>query len=197
MEAHDPLYRQIRQQAKRGWATWLSRLTPRTQQVASLLGEKEEAQTAQPQWFLLLIPDVDSPTVQSFVTVETLIEALKDHVERAGCRIYIFYGWEAFFTKKPFRHLVHPDGSTYPLFDIPAELDVQDDHFAGPDPEAELTSTLADVDETEGNSGDEDWTAEDSEAADTGDDDDEGSALEDDDAEEETDEDPGEDIDVS
>ena len=136
----DPFLRMI-QQTEEAWTDWLTSLTPKSQQVCEQLATVEPPEQT-PQYHVLLIPEMDEPTLVSFDTVQEAAELLRTKVDQKALRVFVFLGWRARISKKPFRYLIHPNGTPYPLFSLPDQIEIQEDDMLGPDPDAEMTSTI-------------------------------------------------------
>lgn len=86
--------------------------------------------------FLVTVPEANAATVETFDTLEALIQVLKT---RLGSRnqVFIFHGSRLGITKGPFRHLVTPDGNRLPLFDT-TDDDLDPDGWLYETPEESL-----------------------------------------------------------
>lgn len=147
------IFDRLDQLTQNNWHDWLDQLTARSQQVAEQTTEAAPP-VEQSQWHLLFVPEMAEPELLSFDTGEQVAECLRSHAEERGLKVYVFYGWRARISKKPFRYLLDPSGKSYPLFTLPDAVEVQEDDLLGPDPEAELTSTIGEDFETETEDGD-------------------------------------------
>lgn len=150
----DP-FQAIIDQAKEAWDEWVTSLTPRSRQVCEQLASAADP-TTPPQYHVLVTPDDAEAETHIFDTVQEVATFLRTKVAEKALRVYVFLGWKAKISKKPFRYLVHPNGSAYPLFDLPNEIEIQEDDMIGPDPDEEITSTIGD-DFTEEEEPTENW----------------------------------------
>jgi hypothetical protein len=141
----DPRFQALCRSARHNWEQWVGHLTPRTQHRLRELSQPPATPQAEPRWHLLLLPETGPPELTDYRTIEDLIEAIKPRADERDLRAYAFYGWELSFSRRPHRYLIHPNGTPHPLFDVasPVEIEIQTDHQLGPDPEEEVSSTIA------------------------------------------------------
>ena len=156
------LFQQLDDQTKANWSRWTGSLTARSQQVMDQLVPAPAAPSEQPWWYLLLVPEMAEPELHEFSSVAQVAEALRSRVDERDLKVYIFIGWRAHVSTKPFRYLIDPRGPAYPLFTLPDEIEIQADNRLGPEPEIELTSTIGD--DLEEEVVEEEWTGDEEEA---------------------------------
>jgi hypothetical protein len=154
---------QLVAQSKADWDEWVQALTPRSQQIVGQI-PVQAMPTEGPSWQVLLVPEMAEAELTVFHSVEDVSAFLQTHLEEKGLKVFVFFGWRARISKRPHRYLIHPNGATFPLFDLPATVEVDEDDMLGPDPDAEVTSTIGDDYQDEAEEPEEDSWAEHQEA---------------------------------
>lgn len=135
------LFQSLQRQARAAWNDWADRLTVKSQDELHKLGRAPD-DSVRPQWILLLLPEIDNPEITTYDSPEALSAYLQTRVNERGLRAFPFYGVRARISEKPYRYLLHPNGTRYPLFTLPTEMKVQEDDLLGPEEEEEQTSTI-------------------------------------------------------
>lgn len=141
-EIVDPVALMVRR-TEEAWDDWLTMLTPKSQLVCEQLTATAPPSTA-PQYHVLLIPEMAEPEMLVFDSPQDVAELLRTKVNEKALKVFIFVGWRARISKKPFQYLVLPNGVTHPLFDLPNQVEIEDNDMLGPDPDREITSTIGD-----------------------------------------------------
>ncbi len=111
-----------------------------------------EKYDAGPVWHLVMIPPGELPIRKSFDSPGAMrkdiekCQAAKDKGGDAGrTRFFIIFGCEAFVTKPPFPHLIHPNGKALALYEKPRRLEIAQEGYSG---DEEMRAILEDEDET-------------------------------------------------
>ena len=71
--------------------------------------------------------------VESFAKLEELAARIKALIDR-DVTVFAFSGDRLHISKPPFRHLLIPEGSPVPLFDLPQNLEPDETGYLGVDP---------------------------------------------------------------
>jgi len=83
-----------------------------------------------PPWHLVEVPDAGDCRVTTFSDVQAVCRRLIE-LEGQDVICFVFQGFRAGFTKKPFRRLVLPDGGTLPLFAEPEIGELEESGYLG------------------------------------------------------------------
>jgi hypothetical protein len=112
------------------WLEFLQQLSPAAQLQVASCRQLDQAPEPEAQWYLLLVPDAALPRLYKFEDVADLRTRLLE-LEGKDVACFVFYGFRAVITKKPFRYLLLPDGRPLPLFDLPSIRDADESGYLG------------------------------------------------------------------
>lgn len=104
-------------------------------------------------WHLITIRPDEIPEHRSchdLLSLRTEIAACQKEEDSGGdigrARFFIIFGRQAFITRPPFSHLIHPDGSAIALYEKPQHLEIVPDGYSG-DEETRVIIEEGDVSE--------------------------------------------------
>lgn len=130
-----PLKQRLAEDQARKWADVLESLSPDERQHLQAMRQQAEEDT-KPRWHLVEIPEGEFPQLHAFMTLDDLVEYLKEVIEAGHGRVFPFYGERMHISHGPLRHLMIGGREPIPLFELPETLLIDETGYVG-DPEDE------------------------------------------------------------
>lgn len=118
------------------WLNWLQRLSPEAAEVQQQWRREGARESLAPAWFLVEIPDGESPTLHEFNTAEEVAARIRT-IDDSETIVFAFCGYQAAISQPPYRYLMLPGGLNLPAFVTPDESPIE------VDPSGYLGSDLA------------------------------------------------------